>query len=318
LLLAPSFDEKTWGGRRLESLGKHLPPGKIGESLESGPDAVVDGGPFAGAKLATLARTHARALLGQRGHRAAKPFDDFPLLIKLIDAHEDLSVQVHPDDAHAPAGKRGKTEAWYILDAAPGATIVSGVRGSISIDEIESQLIQTVVSPGDVFFVPAGTVHAIGAGVLLYEIQQASDVTWRLYDWGRLREIHVEAALTTARSELVATQIQPLRIDSTSEVLVACRYFALERRVLADGDVVAAYPASFRVVTVLDGEARIGDVHLRLGSSAVLPADLPDLPVHGSGTVLLGYIPDLELDIRQPLLAAGHDPASIECLGSDL
>lgn len=318
LLLAPSYDAKTWGGRRLATLGKTLPPGNIGESLESGPDAVVDGGPFGGTTLGDLARTHPRALLGKRGQAAAGTFADFPLLVKLIDAHQDLSVQVHPDDEHAPAGKRGKTEAWYVLDAAPGAKIVSGVRGPIALDRIESRLIETVVRPGDVYFVPAGTVHAIGAGVLLYEIQQASDVTWRLYDWGRPREVHVEAALAAARPELVASRISPLRIDAHRDVLAACRHFALERLVLVGGSALPAFPEAFRIVTVLDGAIEIGRVRLCAGASAVLPADLPNHATKGEASLLLGYIPDLEYDIRRPLLAAGHGLSSIQRLGADL
>ncbi|MEX2314893.1 MAG: type I phosphomannose isomerase catalytic subunit, partial [Thermomicrobiales bacterium] len=158
----------------MESFGKALPPGKIGESLESGAAAVVLGGPFAGVTLAELSRTHALALLGGRGLAAAGSLVDFPLLIKLIDANEDLSVQVHPDDSNAPAGKRGKSEAWYILAADQGATIITGVDGPIRIEQIREQVVETAVSPGEVYLVPAGTVHAIGAGVLLYEIQQAS------------------------------------------------------------------------------------------------------------------------------------------------
>ena len=318
LLLAPTYDAKTWGGRRLESLGKNLPPGQIGESLESGPGAVIDGGRFGGVTLGELVRTHAASLLGIRGVAAAGSFGDFPLLVKLIDAQQDLSVQVHPDDDSAPAGKRGKTEAWYVLDAQPGARIVSGVRGPIEIDRIQDQLVETLVRPGEVYFVPAGTVHAIGEGVLLYEIQQASDVTWRLYDWGRPREIHVEAALATARPELQATRISSLRVPAGRDVLVACRHFALEYWQVDGHLALAAFPEAFRVLTVLDGEVLIANVRIGRGATAVLPADLPEQMIDGYGMFLLGYIPDLEQDIRRPLLAAGHDLDSIRRIGADL
>jgi mannose-6-phosphate isomerase len=318
LLLASSYDAKTWGGRRLESLGKSLPPGKIGESLESGPDAVIAGGPFDGVTLGDLSRTHARALLGRRGVAAAGSLNDFPLLVKLIDANEDLSVQVHPDDASAPAGKRGKTEAWYILDAQPGARIVSGVRGPIQIDRIREQMVETIVQPGEVYFVPAGTVHAIGAGVLLYEIQQASDVTWRLFDWGRPREIHVDAALVAARPEQFAARVAPLRVTDDRDMLVACRHFALER-FRVDGRVyLPSFAEAFRVMTVLDGAVTIAGVLVRRGATAVLPADLPEQELEGQGSFLLGYIPDLERDVRRPLLDAGHDLNSIRRIGADL
>jgi mannose-6-phosphate isomerase len=294
LLLAPSFDAKTWGGRRLEQLGKSLPPGPIGESLESGPEARIDGGPFDGVTLAELARTHAAALLGSRGLAASGALGDFPLLIKLIDANEDLSVQVHPDDATAPSGKRGKTEAWYILDATPGARIVTGVDGPIEIDRIAAQLTETVVTPGEVYFVPAGTVHAIGSGVLLYEIQQTSDVTWRLYDWGRPREIHVANALGVARPESRVTAVSPKPIDERRDLLIACRYFALERWRVDGAMRIPATPDVFRVLTALSGQFSIDGVEIRDGASVVLPADLPESTLLGSGVVLSGYIPGLE------------------------
>jgi len=292
LVLSPSFDAKTWGGRRLEQYGKTLPPGPIGEALESGPDARVAGGPFDGLTLGELSRNHSAALLGQRGLVASGALQDFPLLIKLIDAHEDLSVQVHPDDASAPAGKRGKTEAWYILDAEPDARIVTGVEGAIDIDRIAERLTETVVQPGEVYFVPAGTVHAIGAGVLLYEIQQASDVTWRLYDWGRPREIHVEQALAVAREESRVSRVEPRTLDSGRDLLVACEYFALERWKVSGVMPLRAMPESFRVVTVLDGGVTVGDTHLMRGVTAVLPADLDATQLDGSGVLLIGYIPD--------------------------
>ncbi|HEX5166852.1 MAG TPA: type I phosphomannose isomerase catalytic subunit [Thermomicrobiales bacterium] len=315
LLVTPSYDPKTWGGRRLEQLGKVLPGGAIGESLESGPAAVVNGGPFDGVTLGELSRTHAAALLGSRGQADSGAFADFPLLVKLIDAHHDLSVQVHPDDARAPTGKRGKTEAWYILDAEPGARIITGVSGPIQIERIGEQLVESVVRPGEVYFVPAGTVHAIGAGVLLYEIQQASDVTWRLFDWGRPREIHVEAALAAADPARQAVRIESCRITEWCEVLVACPYFALERWMVDKSASLPAFPSAFRVVTVLEGELVAGDVRVPHGATVVLPADLPESELTGRGIALVGYIPDLDVDVRAPLLAAGHDVQAIERLG---
>jgi mannose-6-phosphate isomerase len=277
--------------------------------------AIIDGGPFDGVTLGDLARTHASALLGRRGQEAAGPRADFPLLVKLIDAHEDLSVQVHPDDDRAPAGKRGKTEAWYILAAEPGARIITGVDGPIQIDRIRQQLIETPVHPGEVYFVPAGTVHAIGAGVLLYEIQQASDVTWRLFDWGRPREIHVGAALAAADHGQSALRIDPCRISADREMLVACSFFALERWTVDGRIEFPAFPGAFRILTVMNGDLAIGNLQLRQGLTVVLPADLPDGELTGHGVVLVGYIPDLDIDVRAPLLAAGHNLQAIERLG---
>jgi mannose-6-phosphate isomerase len=179
-------------------------------------------------------------------------------------------------------------------------------------------LVETTVQPGEVYFVPAGTVHAIGAGVLLYEIQQASDVTWRLFDWGRPREIHVDAAIASARPRQFAAQINPLRVTDDRDVLVACRHFALERvRVNGRFD-LPSFPAAFRVLTVLDGDMTVAGVQVRRGATAVLPADLPEQTLAGRGSFLLGYIPDLEHDVRRPLLEAGHSIDAIRRIGADL
>jgi mannose-6-phosphate isomerase len=317
LRLRPSYDAKTWGGRRLERYGKALPPGCIGESLESGSTAVVDGGLFDGVRLGDLAQSHASALLGSLGRAVAGPFNDFPLLVKLIDAGEDLSIQVHPDDAGAPEGKRGKSEAWVILDAAPGASLVTGVDGHIDLPGIARQIVREPVEAGQVFLVPAGTVHAIGAGVLLYEIQQASDVTWRLYDWGRPREIHVQQALAAARPAQRATRTTPLRLDAWREMLVACRYFALERWRLSGRRRVAPLPTSARIVTAIDGGLLVDDLVLPRGATAILPADIGALTLDGDAELLVGYAPDIAVDVVEPLRSAGYAPASIRALGLD-
>ena len=318
LRLAPVLDPKPWGGRRLAHLGKSLPDGPIGESLESGSDAVVVGGSFAGRTLGDLARAAPDALLGPRGRAAAGALGGFPLLVKLIDAERSLSVQVHPSDADAPAGKRGKTEAWVVLDATPGARVVVGLSGPVALDEIERQLVYEPAVPGDVFLLAAGTVHAIGAGVLLYEIQQASDVTYRLHDWGSDRELHVSEAAAVARTELRALRITRLQLDKHCELLVACRYFAVERWRI-DGDAtLPARPASCRVVTVVDGAVKLAGVRLPRGTSAILPADLYATQLEGAATLLIGYVPDLDAELVPALRRAGYDAATIAQLGTEV
>jgi mannose-6-phosphate isomerase len=317
LLLVPEFDPKPWGGRRLAQYGKDLPDGAIGESLESGGAARISGGRFGGSTLAELVRAHSAALLGKLGSAASGEFGDFPLLIKLIDASEDLSIQVHPDDDDAPPGKRGKTEAWLILNAAPGASLITGLAGPLDPTDIASQLIRRTVSPGDVFFVPAGTVHAIGGGVLLYEVQQASDVTYRLYDWGRPRETHLADAERVLRSGGEARQVQPLRIDDRREMLVACRYFALERMSLAGAASLSASPDSFRVLTLLGDGFAIDDRQFPHGATLILPADLSTITVQGAGELLIAYVPDVQRDVIAPLIAAGHAREAIAALGLD-
>jgi mannose-6-phosphate isomerase len=318
LRLAPVFDPKPWGGRRLERFGKTLPQGSIGESLESGNAARIAGGPFDGATLGDLARTHAAALLGERGITAAGPFHDFPLLVKLIDAQENLSIQVHPGDSDAPPGKRGKTEAWLILESGATGQIVSGITEGLDPSRVGEQIIRTPVRAGDVYLVPAGTIHAIGAGVLLYEIQQASDVTYRVYDWGRDRDMHIAEARIVTRPHQQAIRIEPLAIELGREMLVACRYFALERWRVDGARILPVLAHSCRILTVLDGGVVIGDQEYAAGQSVVLPADLPPTQLDGRATVLCGLIPDLERDVVEPLRSAGHNPERIRELGTSV
>jgi mannose-6-phosphate isomerase len=318
LRLSPTFESKPWGGRRLESFGKALPDGLIGESLESGPLATIDGGPFAGMTLRALAERQPDALLGARGKRAAGDLHDFPLLVKLIDAHEDLSVQVHPNDFHAPPGKRGKTEAWLILESEPGGSLVVGVDGISGPLDIERYIVRETVTAGDVFLVPAGTIHAIGAGVLLYEIQQCSDITYRLYDWGRPREMHLEQGLAVANPSSRAMRLRPLQLDDNREVLVACCHFALERWHVSGSRILRGDGQTCRVVTVLEGSVHVGDDEYARGTTFVLPADLQETHMIGEATVLVGYVPDIDTEIVIPLQERGHGDDLIRALGTDV
>jgi mannose-6-phosphate isomerase len=246
MLIAPRYDERIWGGYGLaDRLGKAAPRDrKIGESWEIYDQNAVANGAYAGRTIAALREELGRDLTG--GHVA--PGDAFPVLTKLIDARDVLSVQVHPDDALAQkleGQPNGKTECWYVIDAAPGATLTYGFTRDTNPDEyarlvaegrLDAILRQVPVRPGDVVYLPAGMVHAIGAGIILYEVQQTSDVTYRIYDWNRLddsghpRELHVEKArqvLDYHRNERgpVRTLSQP---NSGRTVLVAGRYFCNE------------------------------------------------------------------------------------------
>jgi mannose-6-phosphate isomerase len=247
--LAASLHETIWGGRRLERDGwKQLPPGKVlvGEAWETEASNLIENGIYAGKTLGSVVQEMGMSLLGER---AVQLYGQrFPLLAKFIDANAQLSVQVHPNDTYAAeheGGKLGKTEFWYILSTEPGATIVYGFKEKTSHAQVE-QAIQDVtldallhqeeVQSGDVIFVPAGTVHAIGSGILLYELQEYSDVTYRMYDYGRLtaegkpRELHVERSLDVASYD-VATHVKktPIQLAGGSgyeeRCLVACRYF---------------------------------------------------------------------------------------------
>ncbi len=321
--LRPSLHETIWGGQRLRTLaGKALPEGKrIGESWETALDSVVATAPYAGATLGSLVETFGAALLGARA--VAVYGLRFPLLTKFLDATDWLSVQAHPDDVYAAAhegGKLGKTEAWYILAAEPGAQVVYGltqatsreaIRAAIAANALEPLLRTVAVSAGDVLFVPPGTVHAIGAGVTLYEVQEYSDVTYRLYDYGRLqangqpRELHVERALEVMRTTPSPLErVTPLALPAeatqpgaTRRVLVACRYFVEEEVHLAGVWREPAQPSSCRIVTVARGEVELTavgrpPVTLGLGETAVLPASLGEAQARGEATLLRSYVPE--------------------------
>ncbi len=215
LRFQPILKRIRWGGRKLgTALGKPLGPetdyAESWEVVDHGEDQslVVGGGAFDGWPLSRLMHEHNAPLMGRHAGTS-----QFPLLVKFLDAQENLSVQVHPDDELArqfdPA-ENGKTEAWVIIDAAPDSRLYVGLRSGVSANElttglasgsIEPLLHQVLVKPGDCVFVPAGTVHAIGAGVLLAEIQQSSDLTFRVDDWNRLgtdgkpRELHIDQAM---------------------------------------------------------------------------------------------------------------------------
>ncbi len=292
LPLKPYFREMIWGGRRLrEQYGKALPPGRnFGESWEvsayPGMESVVSAGPFTGRSLRVLVETHGRELLG------ASAFDryggEFPLLVKLLDAHQDLSIQVHPDDAYARMkhlGKFGKMEAWYVLQSDSGRIacgLKPGVDKSAFVDAINDDRVSDAVEffdarPGDVVFIPPGTVHALCAGVIVYEVQQSSDITFRIYDYkrpgvdGKPRELHIESAVDVIafdgpRREPVASSTLS-GVSRQQALLVESEHFRLERFKLSESRTDHPRCASLAALTVLAGGGEIsgGDDVYRAG-----------------------------------------------------
>ena len=217
LIMEPSFrygQSTPWGGHALkEKYGKHAPEEITGESLEisalPGHESRVTNGAYRGKSLQEVFTAWSDWLTGKREKT-------FPLMLKILDAQQCLSVQVHPDDGYAMdhEGKLGKSEAWYILDAAPGARLVYGIdtHGEKLDDIVEAGRLEEClhwveVRPGDVFYIPSGTIHALGPGIQCYEIQQSSDVTYRFWDWGRVgkdgnpRELHTRQALSVSKAE---------------------------------------------------------------------------------------------------------------------
>jgi mannose-6-phosphate isomerase len=301
LRIAPVLVERPWGGVRLAELvdADERPAGAIGEAWLAGPESLVCEGPAAGETIGALARRYGSGFVGTAP--AERHGERMPLLVKLLDAAEPLSVQVHPDDAYALreeaiSGHLGKDEAWLVLAAEPGASVQWGWRRSVGAAEVRAAalagdlprlLLELPVAAGDVIVNEAGTVHAVGAGVLLYEVQQASDLTYRLYDHGRVgldgrpRALHLEQALAVARLTPGEQPAPPLETLSPGRTrLAATRSFTLERwRVGAGAPGEQAWRVeerSLEVWTVLSGSALVtaGGVTMELADHAtvLLPA----------------------------------------------
>lgn len=302
LKLLPALHVKVWGGRRLaDMMGKRLPTAEpYGESWELHDTSVIANGPLRGARLGDLAREYGADLLGAGKDPAA----GFPLLAKLIDATDWLSIQVHPNDEQAQTLEReprGKTEAWVVLHAEPGAQLVIGLQPGTSREQmaeairrgqLEALLVYAEVATGDVLYIPANTVHALGPGILIYEIQQSSDVTYRLYDWGRLgldgqpRELHIDKGVQVAALAPLPRVFQP-----ENDLLVDGEYFQLWRHELADKALGIETEGRFQSLTCIAGSAQVAAdghdaIRLSKGETGLIPACVRAFALRGSGIVL--------------------------------
>lgn len=340
---AEHYFERIWGGRRLESdLGKTIPPNvPIGEAwlISDHPSAesVVSEGPHAGKTLRQLLDADAVAILGSRAQLTVH--GRFPLLLKILDAADWLSVQVHPDDecaARLGEPDVGKTEMWHILQAEPNSELICGLDPSVDPDafiaaardgRLDATLPRFPVAPGDAVFVRAGTVHAIGGGILLAEIQQNSDLTYRIYDWNRVdpsgkgRELHLEKSRAAIHfGSAHGGKQTPLDLADDSgavrrEMLAACQYFAAERVQCKDSWRRDTGRTSFHILLCINGSAKVvagsGTVHLSKGQACLIPGTLPEFTLEGSHTVLDYYVPDLVRDVERPLDTSGHSRDAI-------
>ena len=320
LRLQPVYKDYLWGGDRIpRAFGRDLPPGIYAESWEVAdrPEgmSVVTNGPLAGSTLQTLLRGLDLDLVGRRG-RGLKVL---PLLIKLIDARQTLSVQVHPDNAGAARhGGEPKTEMWYVLAAEPGAFVYGGLQPGVTPDSfaqavagqtVENLLQRVPVQAGDAIYIPGGRVHAIGSGCLLLECQQNSNTTYRIYDFGRvgadgrLRELHLEQAAKVIRwDDLESPLVQPKRLESRGAnerwEILASSYFRMEQLRLAEPYLLARDLETFRVLFVEQGTVQVespaGRETAAMGTTLLIPAACPDLtlqPVGGSARVLTMGLP---------------------------
>ena len=307
-IMTPSFRSGAltpWGGRKLAKLyNKQIPDDHTGESLEISVIPEFESKSH-GVTLSELIIKYGAALTGSQVNAP------FPLLLKLIDARETLSVQVHPGDDYAWLRHRklGKSEAWTILAAAPDASLVLGFREGVTPDlvrdhitrgnQIKALLRQVPVHPGETFYMPSGTVHAIGGGIVLYEIQQSSDLTYRLYDWGRLdkngkgRELHPKQSLDVVKYHASPLPALPKPIKSNSggrlERLLDTPFFLLDRLQEAKDFVTEPDPERFRVLTAVKPMTirwDSGRLPLSAGQTALLPADGFSLCLSGDSALL--------------------------------
>ena len=305
IALEPVFKTMIWGGRKLETeFGYHIPAGRVGEcwpiSAHPHGDCVIASGAYAGKTLSWPWDEHRELFGGIEGDR-------FPLLVKIIDAADDLSIQVHPDDAYAAAhegGSLGKQECWYVLSAEPGGTIVIGQRARTREEFAQmveegrwGELLNEIpVHAGDFFQIDAGTVHAIKGGTVILETQQSSDITYRVYDYDRtqaddsLRELHLAQALD------VIDYDRPL--PSSGEVAAAdgpiCTLEANDRytveRVDVSGTLTVPLGHPFTCVSVIAGEGTLCGEPVRCGSNLLALADLPALELAGEMQLVISYL----------------------------
>lgn len=333
LLLERRLVRKIWGGQQLADW-LNLPrpyPERLGEIWQVYDTNAIINGPLAGQTLAQVTQRYGAALVGTRSYEDYG--NDFPLLVKFLDAADRLSIQVHPGDAHVhetETGLQGKTEAWYILRAEPGATIINGLKEPISPEDfvaaietgtLEPLLTYQLVKPGDVILVPVGTVHAINPGILLFEIQQKSDLTYRIYDYERVdvatnqpRELHIEQALEVCDLSGIPQIISaPAVLDDVGKrvLLVSCAHFALGRWTI-DPDQCRGYrwstdPASLEILTVISGAGTIswsgGTEPIQTGDSVVVPACLGECclqATNGNGISATGGDPLCVLHVYVP------------------
>ena len=308
-LLAPCKDY-IWGGTRLrDEYGKKSDKDKLAESWElschKDGESVIENGEFAGKTLSAYINESGKGVLGKKCER----FEYFPILIKLIDAKDNLSVQVHPDNEYAMRveGEYGKTEMWYIVDCEEGAELLYGFKHEITREEFAKRIADNTllevtnnvpVHKGDVFFIAAGTLHAIGKGILIAEIQQNSNTTYRIYDYGRVgadgkpRQLHVEKACEVTKlippTRSTKPMGSPVKKDGYTETLLATsEYFNVNRLDVTEKAELEANKNSFNSLLVLDGEFTVGDLKLKKGDSAFVPAGYGKYTVKGSGEIIL-------------------------------
>jgi mannose-6-phosphate isomerase len=305
-LVIPIFDERPWGVRDLRPVYTRVVNEPIGESWLTWEDNRVANGPLAGQSIGDLAKTYRRDLVGQ----VACYEDRFPLLVKFLFPGDKLSVQVHPDDdgARKHGQPCGKTECWYVLRAEPGAQVALGLKPGVTLDEFRKSIEETRaeellnwvdVLAGDMIYVAAGTVHTIGGGMVLVETQQTSDITYRLYDYGRPRELHIEKGLEAVKLDTNAGKVIRGANDK-SDVLVRSPFFQVEKMWLQEPLHAAVSPNSPHIVVAVNGSGVVESdgmepISFATGDAVVVPASVSGYTVR----------PQWDLDLMRISLPIG-------------
>lgn len=334
--LQPVFKDYIWGGRNLEKFGVILPWGKTAEVWEVSchPDgiSIISNGMYKGLNLLDYISVMGKDAVGTDHYNSEQV--SFPLLLKLIDASDKLSVQVHPDDAYANEnenGELGKHEAWYIMDAKPGAQIIYHVIAGIdkndfieSVDksEIDQSLNYMNVFAGDVIDIYPGMIHSIGAGIVLAEIQQSSNLTYRVYDYDRMdkkgnkRSLNIIKALdvidfvpNNRKEKALGIDLQ-INAGAHKSFKLANKYFSLEVYWVKGKIEEHTDGSKFYIYLFLEGDAIInyshGRISVKAGESIFIPAAMGKFTIKGNFKALKMYVPDIKTDIIAPLTGAGH------------
>lgn len=301
--LKPVYKDYIWGGVKLKNnFNKDTPFARTAESWElsihKDGESIIDGGEFDGCKLSAVLTPQ---MLGSRcGGK-------LPVLIKLIDAADNLSVQVHPSDDYAKINENdnGKTEMWYVAEAEDGAGIYCGFKKSVTKEELYQRIADGTLTEvlnfipcvrGDSFFIPSGTVHAIGKGLTVCEVQQNSNVTYRLYDYGRTsadgrpRELHTDKALNVINLDTYSGFIKRTEHDGAnyrSVIISECRYFTVREVIGKAGGNINTQSGSYSAVTVLSGSGIIAGININKGDTLFIPADVGTLSFSGDTVFLL-------------------------------
>lgn len=300
------YYEKIWGGRQLEKYRDNLPEGNIGESWDitchDNGKSTISNGIHKGKTLEELLKSHKNEILGEVCKEGS-----FPLLLKIINSKDRLSVQVHPDDKYATKVEKqcGKTEAWYVVEAMPGANIILGTKPctkqefkkALDNNEVEKYLNKVEVKKGDVYFIPSGLVHAIGEGITIVEVQESSDLTYRVYDYHRGRALHIEKSLDVINFSLKMEKTNP-KVEQNGDNLILkhchCQYFTLEELRISHSLKQFTHREKFYIYTCVEGSGEIiyegGTEKIQCLESVLIPASLDTFEFRGKMKLLKIYV----------------------------